>query len=78
MCLPLLIPLSTFPPGHLAGGPLDVLWLILLAVVGALALWGGWVGGGRKAGVERERTALPLRTNCRWFPKSFLPRRSGR
>ena len=75
MCLPLLIPLSTFPPGHLAGGPLDVRWLALLLVVGALALWRGWVGGGRKAGAERERTALPSRTNCGLFSRKNSPRR---
>jgi hypothetical protein len=54
MCLPLLIPLSTFPPGHLAGGPLDARWLILLAVVGALAMWRGWL-------VFRDR--ISTRTN---------------
>ena len=67
MCLPLLIPVVTGPV-YLACGPLDARWLALLAVVGALALW-GWVGGGRKAGAERERTALTSRTNCGLFSR---------
>jgi|688.fasta_scaffold1139760_2 hypothetical protein len=73
MCLPLLIPVVTGPV-YLAGGPLDARWLALLAVVGTLALWGGRVGGGRKAGAERERTALPLRTNCGPFSRKNSPR----
>jgi len=54
MCLRLLIPLSTFPPGHLAGGSLDALWLILLAVVGCGLACGWWL-------VFRDR--ISTRTN---------------
>ena len=74
MGLPLLIPVVTGPV-YLAGGPLDARWLALLAVVAMLALWRGWVGGGRKAGAERERTALPSRTNCGLFSRKDSPRR---
>jgi hypothetical protein len=73
MCLPLLIPVVTGPV-YLAGGPLDARWLALLAVFGALALWGWWVGVLQLRTPFSLRTTMPLRTNCGPFSRKKSPR----
>jgi hypothetical protein len=70
----LLIPVCTFPPVHLAAGPPDVRWVALLAVVAAVALWGGWVGALQIRTPFSIRTAMFLRTNCGPFSRKKSPR----